>query len=369
MISLRQVDKHFRSKLRTVHVIHRIDLEVPQGAFFTLLGPSGSGKTTTLRIIAGLERHDSGEVWFGDRLVSAPEQQLFVTPSRRGVGMVFQSYAIWPHLDVFHNVAYPLSIARGTRPTKRQIADRVAEVLELVGLGDLVDAPATALSGGQQQRVALARALVGRPEVLLLDEPLSNLDAQLRERMRVELREIQRALKITTVYVTHDRAEALSMSSHVAVMNGGRIEMIGTPNEIYQRPRTLFGADFLGQCNHLGGRIATVSEAGQIVVETAVGLIACRSAEPAIAGEAVDVIVRPEDVRLSPLAAGAEAERPGVVETASYFGDRAELIVRVGATPVRVMTHPSQMTLVGCRVNVAFDTEHAWAIRTAGPAA
>ncbi len=223
MIVVKDLHKHYRGKHRSLHVLDGIDIEIPSGAFFTLLGPSGCGKTTLLRTIAGLERHDGGRITFGDTAVSDPQHGIFVPSSRRGIGMVFQSYAIWPNMDVFGNVAYPLQVRSGG-PDRDERRRRVPEVLDVVGLKDLEKSPATALSGGQQQRVALARALVSRPEVLLLDEPLSNLDAQLRERMRIEIRDIQRSVGITTVYVTHDRAEALSMSTHIAVMNRGRIE-------------------------------------------------------------------------------------------------------------------------------------------------
>jgi iron(III) transport system ATP-binding protein len=224
VIRLEALDKSFHTRKRDLHVIDHIDLTVPEGAFYTLVGPSGSGKTTTLRVVAGLEKHDAGRVRLDGKTVSDPAAGIFVPTSERGIGMVFQSYAIWPHMDVFANVAYPLEQAR-RKPDKPEIARRVGEALELVGLGPLARVPATALSGGQQQRVALARALVGRPRVLLLDEPLSNLDAQLREKMRIDIRDIQRSVGITALYVTHDRAEALSMATTVAVMNHGRIEM------------------------------------------------------------------------------------------------------------------------------------------------
>jgi len=368
VIRLLGVDKHYRSKRRTVHVIRGVDLEVPEGSFFTLLGPSGSGKTTTLRVVAGLERHDRGRVLLGDRVVSAPEQGIFVPPSQREIGMVFQSYAIWPHMDVFGNVSYPLHLRR-RQYDNREISRRVTEVLDLVGLGPLIHAPATALSGGQQQRVALARALVSRPKILLLDEPLSNLDAQLRERMRLEIRDIQRRLRITTLYVTHDRAEALSMSTHIAVMNEGRIEMLGTPREVYEQPRTRFTAEFLGQCNRLPGMVEALDGAGGVWVRTAGGRLFCAASLGSVVGADVDVIVRPEDVNLAPAGSTGADHWAGTVEAATYFGDRAECLVRVGDMQIRALGHPQLMSLVKHPVDIAFHQDRCWAIARDGAAA
>jgi iron(III) transport system ATP-binding protein len=318
MIAVKGLHKHYRGRRRSVHVLDDVHLEIPKGAFFTLLGPSGCGKTTMLRTLAGLEQYERGQIWFGEQLVADPQRRIFVPSSRRGIGMVFQSYAIWPNMDVFGNVAYPLRVQRGS-PGRDELRRRVAEVLKIVGLQDLLEAPATALSGGQQQRVALARALVSRPSVLLLDEPLSNLDSQLRERMRNEIRDIQRALGITTVYVTHDRAEALSMSTHVAVMNRGRIEMTGSPVDIYERPQTDFTASFLGACNRIPGVLRKVDAAGQAEIDTPHGNMHCRVPDGHRPGDAVTVIVRPEDIELSAApAAGSRATWVGVVPSATY---------------------------------------------------
>ncbi len=221
-----------------VVAVNDLSFEAKAGEFLTLLGPSGCGKTTTLRLVAGLERPDRGDVYLGGRTLSAAASGLFVPPERRGMGMVFQSYAIWPHMTVFENVAFPL---RELRVPRAELRDRVMAILGTVGLGGLHDRPAPMLSGGQQQRVALARALVSNPEVLLLDEPLSNLDARLREEMRFELRDMQAKLGITSIFVTHDQAEAMTLSDRIVVMNAGRIEQEGTPEEVYQRP--VGGAD------------------------------------------------------------------------------------------------------------------------------
>src|SRR5438552_8042097 len=222
-----------------VRAAQDVTFTVPEGKLFTLLGPSGCGKTTTLRSIAGLERPRVGEIAVNDRIVYSSAKGVFVTPNWRGFGMVFQSYAIWPHMTVFENAAFPLQVG-DKRRSRQEIRDKVTRVLTAVQLEHLADREATKLSGGQQQRLALARALVMEPALLLLDEPLSNLDAKLRERMRFELKRLQRELKITTVYVTHDQSEALALSHEIGVMNQGRIQQIGRPRDIYDNPANPF---------------------------------------------------------------------------------------------------------------------------------
>ena len=342
MIRLDNLHKTFRSQLRTVHVINGISQEIPEEAFFTLLGPSGCGKTTTLRVIAGLERHDSGLVELDGQPLADPERGIFVPTSQRDIGMVFQSYAIWPHMDVFHNVAYPLTTGR-RRVTAEALRQRVAEVVEMVGLGPLLHAPATALSGGQQQRVALARALVARPRVLLLDEPLSNLDALLRERMRAELMQLQRQVRVTAVYVTHDRAEALSMSTHVAVMNEGRIEMTGTPREVYQQPRTVFVARFLGHCNFIDGTLRAGGASGDPaagIAETPFGAVTVRMSALPPAGTALKLLARPEDLieTTAPSAPGRLCI-PARVTSSMYFGEHREAEAVAGSHVLRYRGH------------------------------
>ena len=225
-------------------------LPIKQGEFFTLLGPSGCGKTTTLRCVAGLERPQSGKISLRGQDRLRLGEPSFVDPNQRNIGMVFQSYAIWPHLTVFNNVAFPLRAAGQRNSRSRQ---KSLPGVGLVGLGGFAERPATQLSGGQQQRVALARALVKEPDLLLLDEPLSNLDTKLRERMRSELKRLQRELGITTLYVTHDQMEGILLSDRIAVMNGGRILQIGKPDEVYERPDSQFVADFMGSTNLLQG--------------------------------------------------------------------------------------------------------------------
>ena len=225
----------------SVKAAQDVSFTVAEGHLFTLLGPSGCGKTTTLRSIAGLERPRQGSITVNDRVVYSSSAGVFVSPNQRGFGMVFQSYAIWPHMNVFQNAAFPLEVG-SRRYARQEMRDNVMQVLTAVQLDQLADRNATTLSGGQQQRLALARALVMKPALLLLDEPLSNLDAKLREKMRFELKRLQRELKITTVYVTHDQGEALALSHEIAVMHEGRIQQIGSPRDIYERPATQFVA-------------------------------------------------------------------------------------------------------------------------------
>ncbi|MHB8324714.1 MAG: ABC transporter ATP-binding protein [Candidatus Dormibacteria bacterium] len=234
MVRLTNVRKHFAGAVALADV----SLEIADGEFFTMVGPSGCGKTTLLRILAGLERPDSGDVWFGDRCVTATD------PGSREVGMVFQNYALYPHLSVYENLAFGLRVRRTNR---NEVRPRVTEVAALLDLQELLDRKPKQLSGGQRQRVALGRAIMRRPHLLLMDEPLSNLDAILRERMRIELRRFHDRLGITTIYVTHDQKEAISMSDRVMVMNAGRIEQIGSPEDIIRHPLTEFAARFMGQ--------------------------------------------------------------------------------------------------------------------------
>ena len=255
----------------TVNAVDDISLEVETGKLITLLGPSGCGKTTTLRCLAGLERPESGRIVIAGETVCDVEKGVFVPPSDRGIGMVFQSYAIWPHMTVFENVAYGLRVRR---ESKEQIAEKVARALDMVQMSAFAARGASQLSGGQQQRVALARAFVFQPQVLLYDEPLSNLDAKLRADMRIELRELQHRLGVTSVYVTHDLEEALAMSDRIVVMRDGLIEQIGTPDDIYNRPRNAFVADFVGSANLIRGRHrADLDADGLVALETAGGIV------------------------------------------------------------------------------------------------
>src|SRR5690242_18704974 len=255
-----------------VAAVQNVSLSVPEGKLLTLLGPSGCGKATTLRCIAGLERPDSGHIAIGGKTVFDSKEGVLVGPAERGIGMVFQSYAIWPHMSVFENVAFPLRVSRVRRYGKAEIAVKVKAALETVRLGGFGDRRATQLSGGQQQRLALARGLVAEPRLILLDEPLSNLDAKLREQMRFELKRLQMKLGLTAVYVTHDQSEALALSDEIAVFNQGRVVQRGTPLDIYRNPNCEFVADFVGSTNFLRGSVRSPAGIGAVGhVETAQG--------------------------------------------------------------------------------------------------
>jgi iron(III) transport system ATP-binding protein len=310
-----------------VVAVDGISFDVADGEFLTLLGPSGCGKTTTLRLIAGLETPDGGEIAFGERVVASVEQGIFLPPEQRDAGMVFQSYAIWPHMTVFGNVAYPLRIRNVPRA---EVQRRVADELHMLGLDGLADRSATNLSGGQQQRVAIARALVGRPHLLLLDEPLANLDAKLRAQMRVEIRELQRRLGITTIYVTHDQTEALVLSDHVLVMRDGTVQQRGTPRDIYSRPVNRFVADFVGFTNFLSGRLLeTQGDRAHVRLGDDGPVIRCRNQGAAV-GEEVVVAARAPALRYGAAAPSADDILAGQVLSAVYLGEYSELHVQAG---------------------------------------
>src|SRR5918911_524601 len=303
MLQIRNLVKTFGAtrseKHRRVHAVDDISFDVKDGELFTLLGPSGCGKTTTLRCIAGLEMPDHGEIAIDGRVLFSSEKGVRVPANERGLGMVFQSYAIWPHMNVFKNVAFPLEVLpRRKRPARRELRERVERALTVVRLDHLADRQATDLSGGQQQRLALARALVMEPSLLLLDEPLSNLDAKLRAEMVFELKRLQRELGLTAVYVTHDQVEALAMSDWVAVMRDGKIEQVGRPREVYEAPRSRFVADFIGTSNFIDG-VVEERRHGLYIVRTADGELRVRSDAEFAVGAPVVVAARPEHVQLS----------------------------------------------------------------------
>ncbi len=317
MVVLKEITKSFGEQT----VIRRFDAAFRKGEFITLLGPSGCGKSTLLRIIAGFERPDSGELYIDGTLMTGG--RTFVPPERRGIGMVFQSYAVWPHMNVYDNVAYPLTLRKMNRD---DIAKSVERVLGIVHLTQYAKRFPNQLSGGQQQRVALARALVAEPGLLLLDEPLSNLDAKLRESMRFEIKEIQQKLEINVVYVTHDQAEAMAMSDRVFVINRGEVQQCGTPEEIYNTPANQFVADFLGKVQFLKGE----ARDGRVVL-------------PALGGQwipyngprtgKVDVAIRPENLYFC-----EDGILKGTLEGQYYLGDTDDCRVRMGNSLVRVIT-------------------------------
>jgi ABC-type Fe3+/spermidine/putrescine transport system ATPase subunit len=326
-LEVRNLVKRFGS----VTAVDDVSFKVEQGEVVTLLGPSGCGKTTTLRMVAGFERPDSGDVEIQNQLVVSTSRRLHVPPEKRGIGMVFQSYAIWPHMTVFENVAYPL-VVRGT--SRQEVKRRVEETLEIVGLGGFSDRPAILLSGGQQQRVSLARALVYSPNILLLDEPLSNLDAKLREQMRIELKRLQAQLSVTVLFVTHDQIEAMSLSTRLAVMNQGRIEQMDSPQEVYERPKTPFVEDFLGRILRFHGTVTHRKQDSLLVDLEGVEGTQLRIEEMGEAlgvGERVLVAIRPEDLRLDP-GDGAKGQNRirCAVENVLYLGRECELVLRFG---------------------------------------
>ncbi len=315
-----------------------VSLSIRRGEVFTLLDPSGCGKTTTLRLVAGLERPDAGEITLRDRVVASASRRVFVAPNRRNLGMVFQLYAVWPHMTVFENVAYPLEL-RGMK--RAQVRDKVTRVLELVGLAGTEARPGTLLSGGQMQRLALCRALVYEPDLLLLDEPFSNLDAKLREQMRVEVKLLQRRLGITVLFVTHDQVEALSLSDRIAVMHQGRVEQVGPPRCLYEEPASAFVRDFLGQTVILHGRVCRLpsGHASSVVAVELNGALAGRTlsgrAAPSVVlapGGAAHLAIRPEDIEVAPHDPPRQETNwlPGVIESLSFVGDRYEARVALG---------------------------------------
>jgi iron(III) transport system ATP-binding protein len=325
-----------------------VSIDVPEGHFFTLLGPSGCGKTTTLRSIAGLERPNAGEITVGGVAVYSAKRNIFVPPNQRGFGMVFQSYAIWPHMDVFTNTAFPLQVGK-KRLSRAEIDAKVMKVLTAVQLDHLRDREATKLSGGQQQRLALARALVMEPKLLLLDEPLSNLDAKLRELMRFELKRLQRELRITTVYVTHDQSEALALSHQVAVMNAGRIQQIGSPRDIYERPQTQFVADFVGTTNFVEGTVRSrEADDGFYVIDSELGPLRSFSVERVQPGDKVVLSIRPEDVHLSEQQPDTEINVwHGMVDQKVFLGEAMDWQVKIGQRTLLSRTHPKLRTPIG----------------------
>lgn len=296
-----------------VQVLQEFNQKFEDGEFITLLGPSGCGKTTMLRLIAGFEKLSSGEIYIGDRIVSGKDS--FVSPEKREIGMVFQSYAVWPHMNVYNNIAYPLKIKKAS---KSEIEEKVNKALKIVHLEQYKDRFPSELSGGQQQRVALGRALVAQPEILLLDEPLSNLDAKLREEMRYEIKEITKKLKITVIYVTHDQIEAMTMSDRIVLINKGEIQQIGTPQEIYSRPNNIFVANFVGKVDFIKGKV----QDGNILLNDSDGQTLPNKSD--LNGNVI-VAIRPENVILSD-----DGEIKGKVFSKFYLGDCNDLRVEIG---------------------------------------
>lgn len=358
VLSLRNLEKVFVSDQGQVKAINDVTLEVKPGEFYSLLGPSGCGKTTTLRCIAGLETPSGGEIILDGEVVFSRSKNRIVPAHKRGIGMVFQSYAIWPHMNVFDNAAYPLRHGVAKRMRDKEIRDRVMEVLRLVQMDHLANRPATRLSGGQQQRVALARALSHRPGILLLDEPLSNLDAKLREEMRVELRDLLRQLGTTSVYVTHDQLEALAMSDRIGVMLDGRLIQQGTPHDIYLRPQHSFVANFVGNINFLSGHLTAKGPRFGSVVKTAVGMIHCDCAGEMREGQEVKVGIRPESITvIRDLSQPLPNTFQGQTKRVIFMGDFTAAEVAVGDHIFRAKTRPQDAVRSGDSVYVVLPPE------------
>jgi iron(III) transport system ATP-binding protein len=354
MISIRGLQKSFHAQQGRVEALKKIDLDVGEGEFCVLLGPSGCGKTTTLRCVAGLERPDEGEIDIAGRLVNSSSRKVYVPAEKRDIGMVFQSYAIWPHMNVFQNVAFPLTQGQKRFP-KAVVAEKVRNALKKVQLDGLEDRPATDLSGGQQQRVAMARAMVTEPKILLMDEPLSNLDARLREQMRVELKKITKAIGVTTLYVTHDQAEALSLGDRVCVMNRGEILQIASPNDVYARPVSLFVAQFVGEMNFVKG---AVTGPGQ--VESPIGKFSVSVPAGVNVGAEVTLAIRPEHVNLHADSKAADAVR-GKVTSKNYLGDAALLEVEVNGVSLLAKLAGDSDLVIGQQATVELPS-HRWQV-------
>jgi iron(III) transport system ATP-binding protein len=356
MLRVQDLRLHYHTDQGDVEAVRGLSLNVERGEFYTLLGPSGCGKTTTLRCIAGLETPDSGLIEIDSNVVYSSASRTVVPAYRRNTGMVFQSYAIWPHMSVFDNVAFPLQHGARKRP-RDEVREKVMHALQLVQLEQFASRPAPMLSGGQQQRVALARAVASEPTLLLLDEPLSNLDARLREDMRHEIKALVQRLSITTIYVTHDQLEALSMSDRLALLNQGRIVQQGAPREVYLQPADAFAANFLGRTNLLEARVVN-AETGR--VETQWGHLSCSLPAGMSNGQQVTVGFRPESVELTDSGAGLT----GKVAAVSFVGEAAEYQIDLGGAIVRVKTEPYHLREIGETVVLQVSPERCYLLES-----
>jgi iron(III) transport system ATP-binding protein len=358
-LELQNLSKSYDGVTRALDAVN---LNIAHGELVALLGPSGCGKTTTLRLVAGFMEPDEGEIRVGGEVIASPSHSL--PPERRRMSMIFQSYAIWPHKTIYQNVAYGLKY-RGI--SGADAADKIRKILGVVQLDKLAERYPGELSGGQQQRVALARALVVEPEILLLDEPLSNLDANLREEMRFEIRRLHDEFHFTSVYVTHDQSEAMVIADRICVMNQGRIEQVGSPDEIYERPRTRFVADFVGKTNLLSGALV-----GPDRFDLGGGIVLSILPQPEISvDEGISVSLRPHDIRLvrqtdkahAALANGYQSFQ-GTVEECFYFGEVLDYQVRIGdSCTLRVIEPPGNRCAPGETVDVRIHPDHCVAVR------
>ena len=364
MIRIEGLHLTYHSAQSDVHAVRGVDIEVGSGHFYTLLGPSGCGKTTTLRCVAGLEWPNQGRIIVGNDVVFDAANRVAKPSFERNIGMVFQSYAIWPHMSVFDNVAFPLKQLR-PRPSGREMRDRVIRALALVHLDGLEERLAPYLSGGQQQRLALARALVREPQVLLLDEPLSNLDAKLREEMRSEVRDLVTSLGVTTLFVTHEQIEALTMSDRIGVMHDGVIVQQGTPGEIYDSPGNAFVADFIGKTNFIEGKVvaADAQDPSELVVDTPFGLLRVHGAASLAQDAPARIAIRPENVELVKNDAGGANVVEGTIRQKAFLGNMTYCTVVAADRELQVQTHPGIVGDVGEGVLLRLPPERCVVIR------
>ncbi len=358
MIDIHGIRKTFVTDLGEVEAVRGVSIEIEQGEFYTLLGPSGCGKSTTLRCIAGIETPEEGEINIGGQVVFSSSTGTIVPAHKRPIGMVFQSYAIWPHMNVFENAAFSLVYGRHKVPRK-EMKERVMNALTLVHLDKLAERPAPLLSGGQQQRVALARALVAEPKVLLLDEPLSNLDAALREEMRGEIRSLVKTLSLTALYVTHDQVEALTMSDRVGVMVDGQILQEGTPEDIYLNPRDPRIASFVGKINLLEGEILEEGREDSLaVIGTTLGQLRCRPFSGTRKGDGVFIAWRPEVIEYYRERLDSSNVIEGTVDSMSFLGDSVVCVVRSANIQIQGKFGPFRRFRVGEKVYVRLPPEY-----------
>jgi iron(III) transport system ATP-binding protein len=355
VVSVRALEKAFRREDGTrARAIDGVSLDIQPGEFVVLLGPSGCGKTTLLRTIAGLEQPDAGTIDIRGETVFSSERGLDVPPERRRLSMIFQSYALWPHMTAFQNVAYPL---QSRRLKKKEVAERVSGVFELVGIPELQRQYPGQLSGGQQQRVALARALVGGSDLVLLDEPLSNVDAKVREQLRFELLSMQRELAFAAIYVTHDQAEAMELAHRVAVMRQGQIAQIGAPREIYLEPQSRYVADFVGSANELRGTVRSVAD-GLAVVETELGEVRGVAVDGLAPGAEAVAVARPERTRLARDEPDSPNRWRAEVRAAAFLGASLEHVVRVGEHTFRLWSVDTNLLEPGTEAWLYVEPEH-----------